>query len=412
MRKRYNIFEGTNLWSEWRRAWLNWLKGHYIDEAIITTYEKQFAAVCDARYAFSFGAGRMAFYAILEALEIGEGDEVIIPAYTCVVVPNAILYRGAKPIYIDIRLDDFNIDTSLIEVAITSRTKALYAQHTFGYPCDVDRIKAIASKYRLPVIEDAAHALGMRYRGRIAGSLTEVSFFTTDHSKIINTHLGGMAVTNDDVLAAKLKGIQSRSPFPAKRIMRKQLQTFLAEHVLFQPSFLSVGRKIFSILYRLHLFFYFHDELTTLKPEGYPCRMSSAQANIGISQLQHLEKNIAHRRKIANYLENRIGWYKNGKYRDDAVWLRYSFLTRDRAALEKKLSAIFDLGIWFTSVVQGRDLELEKVGYCIGSCPNAEYASKHIFNFPTHPRIPFEMLCTMVDQQTLDIINSQINTAS
>lgn len=395
-RKRYNIFTGTNTANEWRegaRAWLS--GGPYDDTAVIGEYESQFARHCGVKHGISFGAGRMALYAVLEALGIGAGDEVIIPAFTCVVVPNAILYRGARPIFVDIDRRSFNIDVTRVEAAITPNTKALYAQHTFGVPCDIEILREIARRHGLPVIEDAAHALGAIYRGKPVGSLTEVAFFSTDHSKVINTHLGGMAVTNDDALATRLRDIQSRSPFLEEKNMRRLLRSFVFEYACFSPGLLWLGRFVHPVLSRLGFLAYFRDELKTRKPTEYPypCRMSSAQAQLGLSQLQDLERNLAHRRQIAGWLERKVQWYGMSTAEiDGSTWLRYSFLVRDRAKFEAVFHRRFDLGIWFTSVVSGRSEDLQAVGYNPGSCPTAEYVAQHIVNFPTHLRIPIEAI--------------------
>lgn len=401
-RKRYNIFTGTNSWAEWRqmaRAW--WAGGSDDAPDIIGAYEEQFAKRCGTTHGISFGAGRMALYAILEALGIGEGDEVVIPAFTCVVVPNAILYRGASPVYVDIEPQFFNIDVARVEAAITPRTKALYAQHTFGVPCDVEALREVGRRHGLPVIEDAAHALGAVYQGRQVGSLTEVAFFSTDHSKVINTHLGGMAVTSDDALAARLREVQANAPLPNKKITQRMIRSFLLEYLYFAPRALWIGRSIHALLTRLGFLFFFLDELKTTKPTAYPypCRLSAAQAHLGLSQLVTLNRNLAYRRRIAGWLEKKVGW--NGIDLDEiseSTWLRYSFLVRDRAKFEAAFDKHFDLGVWFTSVVSGRSQELEAVGYLPGSCPVAEYAAQHIVNFPTHLRIPFELIQDEVER--------------
>ena len=393
---RYNIFAGTNTPREWRqmaRAWLS--HGSYDAPDVLSDYEQQFAKCCGVRHGISFGAGRMALYAILEAMDIGEGDEVIIPAFTCVVVPNAILYRGAHPVYVDIEPRFFNIDVQKVEAAITSRTKALFAQHTFGVACDVDALREIGRRHELPVIEDGSHALGAVYKGKPAGSLTEVAFFSTDHSKVINTHLGGMATTNDDALASRLRKLQADSPFLDKRSTRRVLRSFLLEYCLFSPHILWLGRTMHAVLGRLGFLFFFLDELKTTKPTTYPypCRLSSAQAQLGLLQLQDLQRNLAHRRQIADWLENKVAWYGLGADEiNDATWLRYSFLVRDRAKFEAAFSKYFDLGIWFTSVVSGRTRDLQAVEYQPGSCPVAEHVVQHIVNLPTHPRIPLEVI--------------------
>src|SRR5205823_2123218 len=150
---RYDFFDGTNK---------GWLVPRYLLKAYrenwVQRYENAAAQYAGVPYAVSFGAGRMALYAILEAIDIENGDEVIIPAYTCVVVPNAIIYRGSKPLYVDISKQTFNIQSESIEKAITERTKAILLQHTFGQPCDIEAILAIARRHRLIVIEDCAHA--------------------------------------------------------------------------------------------------------------------------------------------------------------------------------------------------------------------------------------------------------------
>jgi dTDP-4-amino-4,6-dideoxygalactose transaminase len=368
---------------------------------VIDGYERQFAQCCGVKHGISFGAGRMALYAILEALDIGEGDEVIIPAFTCVVVPNAILYRGARPIYVDIEPRRFNIDVEKVEAAITPRTKALYAQHTFGVPCDVAALRNIGRRHGLPVIEDGAHALGAVYQGKPVGSLTEIAFFSTDHSKVINTHLGGMVVTDDDALAARLRRVQADAPFLDKKTTRRLIRSFLLEYHCFSPWALWLGRLVHAVLFRLGFLFYFCDELKTSKPVAYPypCRLSPAQAQLGLSQLAGLPRNLAHRRKIAGWLEQKVRW--NGMSADElneSTWLRYSFLVKDRMKFEAWFSKRFDLGTWFTSVVSGRTTDLPLVGYQPGSCPMAEYVVRHIVNFPTHERIPFETIQREVDR--------------
>jgi len=401
-RKRYNVFAGTNTLGEWRQMARAWISGGSYDAPdVIGEYERRFAQCCGVKHGISFGAGRMALYAILEALDIGQGDEVILPAFTCVVVPNAILYRGARPVYVDIEPRFFNIDARKVEAAITPRTKALYAQHAFGVPCDVEALRDIGRRHGLPVIEDAAHALGAVFQGKPAGSLTEIAFFTTDRSKVINTHLGGMAVTDSDVLEARLRRVQFDARNLDRKVVRRLVRSFVLEYFLFAPRVLWLGRTIHTLLARTGFLFYFNDELKTTKPTEYPypCRLSSAQAQMGLSQLDKLQGNLAHRRQIASWLEQRVGWNcMSSDQVNESTWLRYSFLVRDRAKFEACFSRHFDLGIWFTSVVEGRMKDLEDVGYCPGSCPVAEYVVQHIVNFPTHLRIPLEMIQKELDR--------------
>lgn len=399
--RRYSIFDGTTTFGDWLTAvWLLLSRNINADERAIARYESAFAEATGTTHAISFGAGRMALFALLEALGVGEGDEVIIPAFTCVVVPNAIIYHGARPVYVDIDPLTFNIDVGKIEKAVTTRTKVIYAQHTFGLPCDVRGIRVIAAKHGLSVIEDGALALGSRVDGAPVGSLGHAAFFSTDRSKTISTHLGGVATTNDPEIGAKLRSIQQRSPFLSGSLVRKILFTFASEHILFAPTVFWLGRSIHVVMTKLGMFFYFCDELSTTKPADYPypCRLSPAQALLGSRQLRRFEANRGHRHAAVAELERRIARFSNLRRElHESVMLRYSFLVRDRAAFERRLSERFDLGVWFTSVVHGRQDALEKVGYSVGSCPIAENAARHIVNFPTHPRIPVTALARVVD---------------
>ncbi len=409
-RQRYGIFTGTNSIQEWNeaiRSLLTFESSDVLD--VIKEYENRFAKVVGVEHGVSFGAGRMALYAILEVMKIGQGDEVVIPAFTCVVVPNAIIYRGARPVYVDIDPQTFNIDVKQVEAVISPSTKALYAQHTFGIPCDLKALCEIGKRHGIPVIEDCGHALGSKYENKFVGSISDVAYFTTDHSKVINTHLGGMAVTNNYELAQRLKTIQEKTPFLDSSTNRRMLFSFIVEYFCFSPYFLWFGSFLHKIFAKIGLLFYFHDEMLTELPKKYPypCRLSAQQAKIGLSQLDLLEKNIAHRRMIASWLEEKIGWYGFNKNEiDNFAWLRYSFLVKNRDEFIKRFSKHFDLAVWFTSVVGGRNSDFEAVGYKVGSCPVAEHVAQHIVNFPTHNRIPLNIIKREIEKN-LDWIKRQ-----
>ena len=410
--KRYNIFSGSNYWSEWQAILADYItnKFDYFDEDIISEYERTFAEKVGVRHAFGFSAGRMGLYSILEALGIGPGDEIIIPAFTCVVVPNAILYRGAKPVYVDVDPKTFNIDVSSVEKAITSKTRGLYAQHTFGLVCDVGGLMALGAKHNLTVIEDGAHALGASWEGSPVGSLADVAFFSTDHTKVINTLYGGMVTTNNDGLAEKIKIIHDRSSFLSKRQLKKMCRTFLFEFPLFRPSLYWFGWFLYRVAYKLGFIFRFDDELKTSKPEGYPypARISAFQAKLGISQLQNLDQNLKHRRKLGLELEKRFNWLGGVLSSDNSnhSYLRYSFLVKDPKSFIDRFRVNFELGIWFQSVAHGRKSEFDKIGYQVGSCPIAEKVVRHIVNFPTHESIDIEFLLGKLDKYSAEICDN------
>src|SRR5262245_18494440 len=174
----------------------------------VGAFERAFAEAVEVPHAASFGSGRVALWAILHALGIGAGDEVIVPGYTCVAVPNAVRFAGARPAYADIDPRTFNLTANSCERVPTPDARALVVGHTYGLPAPMEELRTLANRHRLHLIEDVAHALGSTYRGKPAGSSGHAAFFSIEHSKIITTGLGGVATCADPDLAARLRTIQ------------------------------------------------------------------------------------------------------------------------------------------------------------------------------------------------------------
>ena len=361
------------------------LKGPWIEE-----YERRFAERIGVKHAVSFATGRMSLYAILEARGIGEGDEVILQAFTCVVVANAIIYRGARPVYVDIEEKTFNMDVAQLEDKITPRTKAIIVQHTFGKPCKMSEIKKIAERRNLPIIEDCAHALDASIQGHKVGSFGIAGFFSTDHTKVISTSTGGIAVTNDGSLAKKLRELQEECPSPGIRNSLQIMFTILIMPLLTHPFAYRIGKYMIGPLKYMRLLFFFLDELDIPKSRySYPIKFANVQARLGLSQLEKQDRMASLRIDIAKRYDSVLKiWredFDNNGYKH--IFLRYSFLVKDRKVTTKRLGKCLELGDWFTSVTQGRRKDFEKVLYSKGSCPVAEYTAEHIVNLPTHPRV-------------------------
>jgi dTDP-4-amino-4,6-dideoxygalactose transaminase len=390
----YDFFSGTTSWRDCISILWSVLKREALqDGPYISAYEKMVAEYHGVRYTFSFAAGRMALYSILEAIDVGKGDEVILPAYSCVVCPNAILYRGAIPVYVDINPETFNIDPKKIEAKITPRTKAIMAQHTFGLPCDLDEVIEIAQRHGITVIEDCAHAVGADYKGKKVGSIAHVGFFSTDHTKMLSTSTGGMVITDDEELASRIKHVYLRTPFLPKRMIGKILFTFIAENFLYHPNFYFIGKWLVNLCWILKIFHFFLDEGKIEKPTEYPypARLSNIQAKVGIRQMNELEQNIAHRREIAHQYDSIFGLYQqqfDGSQVDRKhVFLRYSFLISDHTAFKKQFSKYMHLGEWFNSIAIGRNKDFHEIYYQDGECPIGEMVAYHSANFPTHNKI-------------------------
>ncbi len=369
-------------------------------------FEKKFAKSSNQKYCISYGSGRMALYSILKTMNIKKGDQILLPAFTCAVVPNAIIYAGAKPIYVDIDQRNFNMDVSLIEKKITKKVIAIYVQHTFGVKCDMVAINNLAKKNNLKIIEDNAHFFDLKGKKE---SSVYASFYSLDHSKIINTHLGGVATTNNINVFKRLKNDHKKLFNLTKFNQLRMLLSFLIELIIFNQFFLWIGRPIFQILYYFKIMFYFRDELNTKKPSYYPCKYNEYLASVGINQINNLKKNLNHRAELSLYFEKKIKWYQYDKNKIfDNSWLRYSFLVKDRKRFLKIFKKKFNLDIWYTSIFEGRQKNYHEIGYKLGSCPTAEYVSKHIVNLPTHLNVSKDVYQQFF-KKNWKIIKNEIN---
>ncbi|MCS6858744.1 MAG: DegT/DnrJ/EryC1/StrS family aminotransferase [Abditibacteriales bacterium] len=228
---------------------------------LVEEFERRVAAVVGARYAVAVSSGTAALHLALMCLEVGAGDEVIVPDYTFPASANAVRLCGATAVLCDIDPSTFNLDPDDAARRVTSRTKAIMPVHLFGLPADMDAVLALAREHRLRVVEDAACALGATYRGHPCGALGDVGCFSFHPRKIITTAEGGMLVTNDDRLAERARALRNHG-------MRRQ-----AEGVDFLET-------------------------------GYNYRLSEVHAALGVAQMARLPDLLrAHRQRAAWYGE-------------------------------------------------------------------------------------------------------------
>jgi dTDP-4-amino-4,6-dideoxygalactose transaminase len=184
--------------------------GWYILGSEVSSFEEEFAAYCGVKHCIGVGNGLEALHLILRAMNIGQEDEVIVPSNTYIATWLAVSYAEAIPVPVEPDARTYNIDPSLIEKAITPRTKAVLPVHLYGQPADMDSIIAIARKYNLYVIEDAAQAHGASYRGRKTGSLGDAAGFSFYPTKNLGAFGdGGAITTNDDSIAKKVRVLRN-----------------------------------------------------------------------------------------------------------------------------------------------------------------------------------------------------------
>jgi len=387
------LLGGTTTWTDCLIALSHLLRlGRLVQGPAIAEFEQAFANRIGVRFAFSFSSGRVGFYGLLRTLEIGPGDEVLLSVPTHIVVANAVRYVGARPVYVDCRLDTYNMDLELAERAITPRTKLLVLQHTFGIPGDIDRALALARRHGLSVIEDCVHSLGATYNGRPVGSFGRAAFFSTEETKTISTTMGGMVVTDDPDVAAAIAAYQARCPWPSAHLAARHVLKLVLYHVLTQPRLHHFARPLYERAGRRNPLPgpTTPEEVRGGRPPNYERRLSNAQAAVGLRQLRRLDANLAHRRTRAEDYRERLSehGFQLPHPPDEAepAYVRYPVWVHDRAAAVRRCAPHAVLGTWFTSVLE-EALSPEKGNYEMGSCPRAESVARHVVNLPTHPRV-------------------------
>jgi len=185
-------------------------RGDFVLGREVSLFEEEFAAYCGAEYAVGADSGTSALEIALRAFDIGPGDEVMTAANTFIATAFAVTYTGATPVLVDVDPQTYTIDVSVLEGAITDRTRAIIPVHLYGHPADMDPIMEIAGKYGLVVIEDACQAHGAKYKGKRVGSLGHAAAFSFYPAKNLGAYGdGGIVVTNDRRVAESLQMLRN-----------------------------------------------------------------------------------------------------------------------------------------------------------------------------------------------------------
>jgi dTDP-4-amino-4,6-dideoxygalactose transaminase len=323
----------------------------------VAKFEERFAQICGAKHAIATVNGTAALHIALLAHGIGPGDEVITTPFTFIASANSILFTGAKPVFVDVEAETFNLNPALIEKAITPRTKAIMPVHLYGYVCDMGALQAIADRHGLAIIEDACQAVGATYRGKVAGSFG-TGAFSLYATKNVMSGEGGMITTNDDGVAEKCRLIRNHG-------MKRR---------------------------------YYHDML------GYNFRMTDLHAAIGLAQLDRLAEFTEKRRANAAYLNAKIESVITPKVKEGYghVWHQYTVRVdggRERDAAVKQLNdAGVGTGIFYPVPAHQQDYMREIVGEA--RLPVAEQLAREVISLPVHPQLT---------QADLDKIVTEVN---
>jgi len=265
----------------------------------IDRFERLFQQHLGVKYAIATSSCTGALHMGLAALDVGQGDEVIMADTNWIATAAPIVHLGAKPVFVDILPDSWCLDPEAVEAAITSRTKAIIAVHLYGNLCEMDRLKDIGEKYDIPIIEDAAEAIGSVYKGRRAGSMGIFGTFSFHGTKTVTTGEGGMFVTNDTNVYRRVLTLSNHGRSP------EQLKQFWPDII------------------------------------GFKYKLSNIQAAIGCAQMERIHELIERKRDIFAYYRNSLGDIAeismnpepegtvNGMWMPTVVFSQESGITRD-----------------------------------------------------------------------------------
>jgi perosamine synthetase len=264
-----------------RTGWIS-SSGRYIGE-----FETGWADYCGRKHGVAVSNGTVALQLAIATLDLQPGDEVILPTFTIISCAMAVVYAGARPVFVDVDPDTWCMDVGQVEDRITSRTKAVMPVHIYGHPVDMAPLLAIAEKHGIAVVEDAAEAHGAEYRmpststWRRCGSFGELSTFSFYANKLVTTGEGGMVMTDDDDLADRLRSLRNLAFRSDRRFL--------------------------------------HDEL------GFNFRMTNIQAALGVAQLERITETVSRKRAIADRYTRNLGAASQLQVPVERPWARSVF---------------------------------------------------------------------------------------
>ena len=334
----------------------------------VKEFEEKLAETCGARYAVVFNSGTSALHASYFAVGLSERDEFITSPITFAATSNAGLYLGARPVFCDVEEDTGNINVRILEERITNRTKLVVPVHYAGHSCDMEKIKEIADKYGLFVIEDACHALDARYKNSKIGSCkySDATVFSFHPVKHITTGEGGAVLTNREDIYEKLLMFRS--------------------HGITKDERKFINKKDGYWYYEMQIL-------------GFNYRMTDVQAALGISQLKKLDKFVKRRRRFAE-IYNRV--FEDNPYFDIPAEKDYAYHSyhlypiRLKDNYKNKRREIFQLlrkkriGVQVHYIPVYWHPYYQQMGYRKGECPTAEEFYKKEITLPLYPAMTRE----------------------
>jgi dTDP-4-amino-4,6-dideoxygalactose transaminase len=341
---------------------------------------------------FLLAKGRVGLYVGLRALGLPHGSTVLMPGYTCMVVPSAVQFAGLKPAYVDIDPGTYNIDPLQLRTVARDDISAIIVQHTYGIPCDMTETQRWADSRGIPLIEDCCHTFGTQSGGRLCGTFGAFAFLSGQWSKPFSTGLGGMLLVNDRALADRVGQVIDEEAAVPGRLKNLLLGAqILAHRWLVRPR--TAGR--ITELYRalnhwgLVIGSSSNQELSGVMPATYLATMAPCQIRRGLSEMASIDENIRHRKQLAAFYHRELpnmGFAPLAAGRvDEWPLLRYPVRVQNKDEILSRAVAMgLDIGSWFEVPLHPAGTRMEDFGYTAGLCPEAESVSRQVVNLPTH----------------------------
>lgn len=355
----------------------------------VERFEQAFAQKFKAADAVAFPYGRSAQWAFFNAVGI-KNAEIIMPAYTCSVVAHSVTLSGNIPRFIDIDLDDYNMNLDEAEAAINENTRAIIATHTFGYPQDLGRLEAMVNfaeeKYghKIWLMQDCCHAFGAEWKGRMIGTSGDVALYAFNISKMITSVFGGMLTFQDQALADKVRAWRDANYRTASWVkgMKRRLY-LLAVYIAFSEKIYGLTwwlQEKTPLLNRFTKTYHLDNKIHF--PPDYLERMLEVEAAVGLKQLERYDDIILRRRASAAYydkhLERRDGWIFP-PIREGATYSHYVVRVNDR---RKVIEEWAKMGFHLGEIIQYSIPSLPEYSAKINDTfPNSKIASSSMVNF-------------------------------
>jgi perosamine synthetase len=407
-RKLYNLARSTALYP--KSSFFGFIQGHsrlsanqlheietligQDSQKIVTEFERRFADLLGDGKAISFAAGRMGFFVLMKILGVGVGDEIILQGHTCSVMVNAVWRTGATPVFADIDTDTFGSSATNIDKVITSRTRMIVAQHSFGIPCNIVPIVELAKSRNIFLLEDCALTLQSQVNRVQVGNFSDAALFSTDHSKPLNTFLGGLIYTRNDELYERIKKAQSNCDELSYERQSAIWEKFLFEREYYNPqgygkSFLvNIIKRITNSKTDSYLIDDNCKEPSCSYP--YPARLPSFLGKLGLFELRQWSVEAEKRAQLlTKYLKiaDSVGLnrFLPQAYFDNnlkIIPLRFVFAHPDAVVIKRNMKKFIDTNwFWFDQPIVTCE-DPSDLGYEYGSCPNSENIGRQIINWP------------------------------